>query len=265
MRYFSAMWRQAIDSSSRWQTVSTVIGSALLILAAQIVYLLTGLRLLPSAFKPSDLGGLITSGLLYWVVLTFLLVFFVVTPMRAWYANQGEILKFQADQAELSKLRRQAEHWGEFHGLSLSPAPAPAPAPASAPRPTPQAVPALGPASGQAEIGVEAWKTDTLIRDREVRLWEMPLEEGGIHGRIFEGCTIIGPAIIAPVGSDFLYSTFQGAGLDSIFWEVPPGRPIVVGVIGVRNCTFRRCVFAGIGIAGPRELIEKFRGGIREG
>jgi hypothetical protein len=62
---------------------------------------------------------------------------------------------------------------------------------------------------------------------------------------------------------------------DAILWEVPFRKvteirsdgtessfyepAFKIGVIGVRNCTFRNCRFRAIGIAGPPQLVQQFR------
>ena len=83
-----------------------------------------------------------------------------------------------------------------------------------------------------------------------------------ISDQIFENCDIYGPAILITLQDvyleecNFMYNTT----LDSILWEVDTSRrPLVIGAVGLKNCTFRGCIFRYIGIAGPPDVIQHFR------
>lgn len=88
-----------------------------------------------------------------------------------------------------------------------------------------------------------------------------------IVGRTFEDCTIYGPSIMLPMGeSNFEHNAFESPpkadgspDLEGLFWTVPQGPEFIVGCIGVLDCTFRRCNFRLIGIAGSAKSITTFR------
>lgn len=83
---------------------------------------------------------------------------------------------------------------------------------------------------------------------------------GPIRGRTFERCDIRGPAVVVPSGKTVSeYNTFDGSA-DAVLWEIPPDRSKVIGAIALEDCTFIRCRFANIGIAGPRDVIRAFLG-----
>jgi hypothetical protein len=92
-----------------------------------------------------------------------------------------------------------------------------------------------------------------------VRLADLVAEEPVVRRTEFHGCTILGPAVIVPVGQTrFEGTTFLGDA-DSLSWEIDPARATAVGAILVDSCTFELCTFDGVGVAGPRELLDRFR------
>ena len=87
-----------------------------------------------------------------------------------------------------------------------------------------------------------------------IRIAELTVNTSMIEGYEFSNCRIIGPAILALLGDvSIVHCSWDAPGFDAIFWEVPPERGAVVGVVGVRDCTFSNCAFENIGIAGPPE------------
>lgn len=95
----------------------------------------------------------------------------------------------------------------------------------------------------------------------DVRLWDeiTPGAKPIIAGRTYTGKTIRGPAILLLLGNgSFVHCTFDGS-LDAILWEIPVGKTIAVGVIGVTQCSFIGCRFTDIGIAGPPAVMAQFR------
>jgi len=102
------------------------------------------------------------------------------------------------------------------------------------------------------------WMRDSVITDRSFRIVDFALDSDIIDGKTFEDCTIYGPAIIMPLESTTLaHNTFE-ADPETLFWIVPEDKLRVIGAIGLVNCTFRRCVFRRIGVAGKRELRNLF-------
>lgn len=93
------------------------------------------------------------------------------------------------------------------------------------------------------------------IRDEVVRLAELTVNNSTIEGYEFVNCRVIGPAVVALLGDvEIRHCTWDAPGLDAIFWEVPTHRELVVGVVGLRNCSFINCRLEQIGIAGPPEM-----------
>ncbi len=103
------------------------------------------------------------------------------------------------------------------------------------------------------------WKEDLHITQRSFRIVDLVAGSNDrITGRTFEDCTIYGPAVLAPLNQmTFEHNTFE-ATPEALFWEIPEDRDQILGAIGLTDCTFRRCIFRGIGIAGKRALIQQF-------
>ncbi|HZP29555.1 MAG TPA: hypothetical protein VFC99_11430 [Acidimicrobiia bacterium] len=106
---------------------------------------------------------------------------------------------------------------------------------------------------------------DRYYEDRVVRLAELVGAGTVLDGFTFVGCQIDGPAVILPRDSIFAGNNFSSPNPEALFWEVPTKRKEVVGVIEVRNCTFERCRFSHVGIAGPPQLIKHFRASLHPG
>ena len=47
---------------------------------------------------------------------------------------------------------------------------------------------------------------------------------------------------------------------DALLWEIGADRPSIIGAVGIQNCRFTGCHFMNVGIAGPRNVIDQFRG-----
>jgi hypothetical protein len=75
-----------------------------------------------------------------------------------------------------------------------------------------------------------------------------------LEGEEFEDSDLIGPAVLFNMGGvTYEHCTLEGA-VEHGFW-VAPEHPII-GVMGVRDCTFRRCTFRGIGFVGsPDDVV----------
>ena len=103
------------------------------------------------------------------------------------------------------------------------------------------------------------WREDRHITHRSFRIVDiLDVGEDILTGRTFENCTIYGPAVLAPLNQvAFEHNTFE-ASQEALFWEIPEIRNQMLGAIGLTDCTFRRCIFRGIGIAGKRALIQQF-------
>jgi hypothetical protein len=96
---------------------------------------------------------------------------------------------------------------------------------------------------------------DRSFRNNVLRIADLVVNNPMLQGYDFAHCRIIGPAILAPLNDvSIVHCGWDAPGIDAIFWEVPPERGPVVGVVGLVNCTFSNCRFELIGIAGPAEL-----------
>lgn len=82
-----------------------------------------------------------------------------------------------------------------------------------------------------------------------------------LDGFEFVNCKITGPAVLAILDRvSLVQNSFDGE-FDSLLWEVAPTRKRIIGAIGIQNCSFTRCDFSRIGLAGPPEFIRSFRRG----
>lgn len=96
------------------------------------------------------------------------------------------------------------------------------------------------------------------FRDDIVRLASLTVNTNVLNGLTFQNCQIIGPAVLIPLGqTQILHCTWDAPLVEAVFWEIPPERSVVVGAIAAADCTFSSCLFIQVGLAGPRELLEK--------
>ncbi len=82
--------------------------------------------------------------------------------------------------------------------------------------------------------------------------------ETTIRGKTFTDCRIQGPALVAVMGS----TTFEGCNMgrvaDPRSLTFAPKGPLLVGAIGLQDCTFIRCEFDMVGFTGPEGFAEDF-------
>jgi hypothetical protein len=105
---------------------------------------------------------------------------------------------------------------------------------------------------------------DRTFRNDVIRLADLIVNTSLLDGYEFSNCRIIGPAILGILDNvSMLHCTWIAPGLDAVLWVVPPERGPVIGIVGVQNCTFSRCTFENIGIAGPPDIREKMEAGFR--
>jgi len=78
---------------------------------------------------------------------------------------------------------------------------------------------------------------------------------GLIEGRTFENCQIYGPAILMTGGVvGFMHECrFEGHPNALV---IETSNKVLIGIISIKNCTFRRCVLRQIGIIGGKKLRE---------
>jgi hypothetical protein len=102
---------------------------------------------------------------------------------------------------------------------------------------------------------------DRTYVERVVRLSELVDDRGVLEGCAFDRCHITGPAIIGVTGKTTVKDcNLGGPTAEAVLWEFDPSlRPVVVGVLVCKDCTFDGCSFQNVGFAGPPELIQMFR------
>jgi hypothetical protein len=99
----------------------------------------------------------------------------------------------------------------------------------------------------------------TTYEDSVVRISELVSSDGVLSGCVFNRCRIDGPAVLVLRGGSMVDCDLGGPTSDAVLWEVPRYRPRVVGVILAEDCTFEKCAFSNVGIAGPPDLIWQLR------
>lgn len=116
-----------------------------------------------------------------------------------------------------------------------------------------------GSVEGMPDDMARDWKEDHHIAHRSFRIVDLVSDTFLIAGRTFEDCTIAGPAVLRLVGEmTFEDDTFESA-MDAMLWDHPDEKTEVAGAIDLIDCTFRRCVFRGIGFTGERDIIAVVR------
>lgn len=93
---------------------------------------------------------------------------------------------------------------------------------------------------------------DALARRRlegqPIHIADLARNETRIRGWTFEDCTIYGPAILASLPGTIIHEpTWMGEKVDDILY-VADGDRRWEGVIGLQDCTLRRCTFVRIGL-----------------
>jgi hypothetical protein len=155
-------------------------------------------------------------------------------------------------------LRRFVPHrWvdPEIHGTSISAPPSTA------------KFPAYDPSQKVGTRNVTAVPVDMNNDTRYFRAAFVPLAALGLDGpwineRTFEDCTLMGPAVVGfSDGNQITDSAFDLGPYGELFWINDPVMPRA-GMLAFKDCTFRRCVFYAIGIAGDSDDIERFKAGL---
>lgn len=96
-----------------------------------------------------------------------------------------------------------------------------------------------------------------------IRLAEIADRRSLIENADFEDCEIHGPAVALPLaGGEISGCSFDGP-VDAVFWEIAPERSYV-GVIGMKNVSFRGCRFRNVGFVGTAEFVETARRGMAQ-
>jgi hypothetical protein len=104
---------------------------------------------------------------------------------------------------------------------------------------------------------------DSYVNGRIIYMMDLLTPSGHqpiILKRKVEDCEVHGPAMVFLMGTHLDNCGFDAPDAESVFVEVTANRWLS-GVIGLQNCTFRRCKFIGIGLVGTREQIEQAKKG----
>jgi hypothetical protein len=105
---------------------------------------------------------------------------------------------------------------------------------------------------------------ETYFSKKIIRLVDLIYDEQyEVKGKTFEDCVIFGPALIAFVPPGNISDCTWRGDPDSLFIEVVP-KERAIGIVGIKDCTFRRCRFVGIGMIGPKEAVEHWKKGFKQ-
>ena len=108
-------------------------------------------------------------------------------------------------------------------------------------------------------------RPDRTYRDEIVRIAELTVNTYVLDRLTFTNCRIVGPAVLAILDNNtFAHCGWDAPDLDALFWEVPASRLVVMGAVGVRDCTFSNCKFEGVGVAGNAQLRAQFGAGLND-
>jgi len=102
--------------------------------------------------------------------------------------------------------------------------------------------------------------SDPFIKGRSIYLLDLiaPGARPIIQNRTIEDCEIRGPAMIGFLGTMNLHDISWDGDEKSLFVEVEENHPLL-GVIGLEDCTIRRCRFVSVGIIGVKQQIDQMK------
>jgi hypothetical protein len=100
---------------------------------------------------------------------------------------------------------------------------------------------------------------DNHYRNLTLRLPDLVVTQDAIVGQTFENCVLIGPAVVALLGTtSFDSNVFDSPDVEAALWHVPDGQQVIVGAVAFVDCTISHCRFQRVGLAvlpGQREAI----------
>lgn len=94
--------------------------------------------------------------------------------------------------------------------------------------------------------------------DKVIRIVDDVDAESWIRDREYRDAVILGPAVLLPAGGVVMQNVSFSGIPDSIFIELPPGKP-AQGVVGLQSVTFVDCVFHDIAIIGTAQTLALYR------
>ena len=89
---------------------------------------------------------------------------------------------------------------------------------------------------------------DRTYRNQTIRLADLTVVNDVIEGMTFENCNIVGPAVVAFVGSGTVQNCGFDGDPDSLFWDTAD-RGYIIGAVGIKDCRIFGCRFQRIGVA----------------
>jgi len=102
--------------------------------------------------------------------------------------------------------------------------------------------------------------------DREYRTETLPLAPLFVTADVVErvrfvGCTLIGPGVVALLGTTKANEcTWDAPGLD-MFWVYPNDKEYLIGAMGFLDCEFFNCRFSRVGLAFPERSLDEMKQG----
>ena len=103
--------------------------------------------------------------------------------------------------------------------------------------------------------------SDGHYRNTLIRLTDLAVTEEVLSDLTFEGCDLVGPAVILPLGTTEISNCKWDGTPESIFWIIPRNREILIGAIGLANCQLIGCRLRNIGLAIPEDALDNVRQG----
>jgi hypothetical protein len=114
------------------------------------------------------------------------------------------------------------------------------------------------PSRTQPETENEGVPPHGPITHRSVRIADLVDHDNKIRNRMFQLCTIYGPAVVCFLGHTHIISCRVEGDPKGVFFETSgEGRPI--GVVWFVDCTLDRCTFVDVGLAGAESAIRHYR------
>ncbi|MEX0659194.1 MAG: hypothetical protein WD080_08675 [Egibacteraceae bacterium] len=99
-------------------------------------------------------------------------------------------------------------------------------------------------------------------RNEVVEISRWAINDPLIEGVEFVNCTIVGPAVIVLVeGVSIINCGWDAPDWDALVWTIPDARELIVGAVGLKNCTFSSCQFRNIGLGVKESDVPDVRAG----
>ncbi|WP_147381489.1 hypothetical protein [Nocardioides immobilis] len=102
--------------------------------------------------------------------------------------------------------------------------------------------------------------TGADYRNQTVRIADLAVTKDLLHGLTFENCQLIGPAVIAPLGTTQMIRCSWDGDFDAFVWPIPAERT-VIGAIGLADCTLIDCRMTRIGLVVPEDNLDQVKRG----